>query len=418
MINGKYLIREVTGRGRRSAVNIGMVTLVTTLLVVITLLAGALEYAFQAPLSDIGANITVQVSGDVPEQMAGPVLPCSVAPIPWEQRLRIAELPGIQSVSQGVLFWDFSDDVFQIVMGLVPGDKAGPALLRTAILEGRMLEKTDTAMALAETVWAEQNGVKTGSTLTIGGLPFIVVGLVDASQISRIGIANLYIPLQAAQNIAAAAPGVQEIHTFTPKDSNFLFIRADRDKTEDIAASIKKILGEKSSVSTPDSFKKLLGSLFTLTQRFSTIISVMVLLLALLLIVRNASAAVKERTKEIGIMKAVGWTEADIRKQLLAENSLYILAGTVLGLLLGALAAAGLSHITIAIPIPWDIAPKPHFLPGGEEQLFRQVQLQMDFSLKLLFLCSTAPILLGLAAVWGAGKSITKLETSEVLRYE
>jgi len=418
MINRKYLLSEFTGRGRRSAVNTGMVALVTSVLLCITLLAGALEHAFQAPLSDIGANITVQKSGDVPEQMAGPVLPCSVAPISNLQRIEIAKLPGIQSVSQAVLFWDFYDDLFQIVVGLEADDHAGPALLRTAILEGRMLTTDDTTVALAETIWATQNKVKIGDTVQIGGQPFTLIGLVDASQLSQIGTANLYIPLQEAQKIAMNAPGVAEIHEFASQDSNLLFIQADRDKTGDIAKQIKELLGEKASVSTPESFKNLLGSLFTLTQRFSGIISGMVFILALLLIVRNSSASIAERSKEIGIMKAVGWTGADIRGQLLAENGLYIVLGTVLGLLVGALASWGLSHITISIPIPWDMAPTPHFLPGGEEQLFKQVQLQMNFTLQLLLLCCTVPALLGLATVWSASRSISQLQTSEVLRYE
>jgi ABC-type antimicrobial peptide transport system permease subunit len=418
MINRKYLISELTRRGRRSIVNIGMVALVTSILLCITLLAGALEHAFQAPLSDIGANITVQKSGDVPEQMAGPVLPCSVAPISNLQRIEITKLPGIQSVSQAVLFWDFSDDAFQIVVGMEAEDKAGPALLRTAILEGRMFTNDDQTVALAEAVWAEQNNAKAGDTVNIGGQAFTLIGLVDASQISQIGAANLYIPLQDARNIVSSASGVAEVHSFTRQDSNLLFIQADRDKTEAIATQIKEMLGEKASVSTPESFKKLLGSLFTLTQRFSGIISGMVILLALFLIIRNSSAAIAERTKEIGTMKAVGWTGADIRGQLLAENGLYIILGTFLGLLVGALAALGLSHITIAIPIPWDMAPSPHFLPGGEEQLFKQVQLQMDFTLQLLLLCCALPIALGLTTVWNAGRSISRLQTSEVLRYE
>jgi putative ABC transport system permease protein len=281
-----------------------------------------------------------------------------------------------------------------------------------------MLIPEDTSMALAETVWAQQEKLHIGEQIQIGGFPFTIVGLVDASQISRIGTANLYIPLAEAQKIVAVAPGVTSVHSFAAEDSNLLFIQADRDKTEDIAATIKELLGEKISVSTPDSFKKLLGSLFSLTQQFSSVISGMVFLLALLLIVRNSAAAIRERTKEIGTMKAVGWTGADIRGQLLAENCLYILLGTLLGLTLGGLATWGLSHITIAIPIPWDMAPKPHFLPGGEEQLFRQVQLQMEPSLQLLILACAAPLLLGLATVWSASRGVTKLQTSEVLRYE
>ena len=418
MINTQYLFRELIGRGRRSIVNIGLIALVTCVLISIMLLAGALERSFHAPLNDIGANITVQKAGDVPEQMAGPVLPCSVAPIKGEQSRQIASLPGVQSISRAVLFWDFSDEAFRIVVGMQPNDPAGPALLRTAVTSGRMFTPAETSAALAETVWAGQAQVNVGDRIRIGGRPFTIVGLVDASRVGRIGTANLYITLAAAQNIAAESAGVAAVHNFTQEDSNILFIQADRDKTEAVASAIKELMGEKTSVSTPDSFKKLLGSLFSLTQRFSGIVSIMIFLIALLLMVRNSAATIRERTKEIGIMKAVGWTGADIRGQLLAENCLYIVLGTVVGLVLGSVIAWGLSHVTVAIPIPWDMAPKPHFLPGGDEQLFRQVRLRMEPGLRLLIPACVAPLLLGLATVWTAGNAVTKLQTSEVLRYE
>jgi len=418
MINRKYLVSELTGRRRRSAVNIGLVALVVAVLVCITMLAGALEHAFQTPLSDIGANITVQMAGDVPEQMAGPVLPCSVAPISDEQSRSIGVIPGIQNISRAVLFWDFSDDTFQIVVGLQPTDRAGPALLRAAVTQGRMLTESDSFMALAETVWAEKAGLHPGDQVKIGGRAFTIVGMVDASKISRIGTAHLYINLSEARAIVAAAPGVAEIHSFGIKDSNLLFIQAERDKAEAIAAKIKQLLGDKASVSTPNSFKELLGSLFTLTQRFSGMISAMVFFLAVLLISRNSAAAIRERTREIGTMKAVGWTGADIRYQLFAENFFYIALGTIAGLLLGTIAAWALSFVTIAIPIPWDMAPTPHFLPGGEQQLFREVHLQMTPGLKVLLSACLVPLVLGLATVWSASHSITRLQTSEVLRYE
>jgi putative ABC transport system permease protein len=418
MINRSYLVSELTGRKRRSAVNIAMVALSVSVLVCITMLAGALELAFQAPLNDIGANVTVQISGDVPEQMAGPVLPCSVAPISAEQSQNIAKIGGIQSMSRAVLFWDFSEDEFQIVVGLKPADLAGPALLRNAVTQGRMLNEHDSSMAMAETTWAEKAGQQIGSQVIIGGRIFTLIGLVDASRISRIGAAHLYIPLSEAQKIVAAAPGVTTVHAFGPRDSNLLFIKADRDKADEVAGKIKQLLGEQSSVSTPNSFKELLGSLFTLSQRFSGLISGMVFVFAIVLITRNSAAAIRERTKEIGTMKAVGWTGADIRHQLFAENLLYLVLGTILGLLLAVVIGWGFSFITISIPIPWDMAPAPHFLPGGEQQLFREVHLQMRPDPQLILSACLIPIVLGLATVWTASRSITRLHTSEVLRDE
>ncbi len=416
MINGHYLRSELICRGRRTVVNIGLVALVTAIFLGMSLLAEGLQQAFQAPLTAIGADMTVQMAGDVPEQMAGPVLPCSVAPIAGDLISTIADLPGIQSVSPAVLFWDFSDKAFQIVVGFRPGDPAGPALLRGSLLSGRMLRSGEDSKALAEVTWAERAEIAPGDRVVIGGRPFTIIGLVDGSGLSGIGTAHLYIPLAEARELVAAAPQVARVHTFGPRDSNLLFIRAERDKTEDIAARIRQILGENSSVSTPASFQELLGGLFSLTRRFSGMISGMVLVLALLLTVRNAAAAIQQRGAELGIMKAVGWTGPDIRRQLMAEQLLQILLGTGLGIMLGGLAAWGLSSVTIEVPIPWELAPTPHFLPGGERQLFHQVRMTVGADAGVFLPVLAIPLLLGPAAAWSSGRAIIRLSTAEVLR--
>ncbi len=418
MINGQYLYSELTNRGRRTLVNVGLVALVTAVLVCITLLSDALNIAFQAPLAAIGADMTVQKAGDVPEQMAGPVLPCSVAPISRSQSDAIAALPAVISLSRAVLFWDFSRDTFRIVVGFRPGDRAGPALLQGTMISGKMIEPADRQQALAEVTWASETGVGPGDKVIIGGRSFTVAGLVDGSAIGRIGTANLFISLAAAQDIVAAAPGISAIHQFGPRDSNLLFLQAKRDKADEVSRRIKEILGEKATVSTPDSFKELIGGLFSLTQRFSGMISSLVVVLALLLIGRNSAAAVGERITEIGTMKAVGWTGRDIIGQLLAENLLYIGLGTLFGLGLGALAAWTLSFVTISIPIPWDMAPTPHFLPGGDQQLSQEIRLPITAGRRLPFLVTGMALLLGLAAAWGTGRLMTRLHTSEVLRHE
>jgi putative ABC transport system permease protein len=66
--------------------------------------------------------------------------------------------------------------------------------------------------------------------------------------------------------------------------------------------------------------------------------------------------SVKERTREIGLRKAVGGTPATIRKQFLAEASMLGLSGGLLGVVLGVGAALILPHLIsspIAISVPW-----------------------------------------------------------------
>ena len=51
------------------------------LLIILNSLSLAYRQAARVPLQEIGADITVQRSGDVPKELAGPVFPCSAVTI-------------------------------------------------------------------------------------------------------------------------------------------------------------------------------------------------------------------------------------------------------------------------------------------------------------------------------------------------
>jgi lipoprotein-releasing system permease protein len=418
MINFHYLVSELTFRKRRSLLNMLVVATAMGILVFFGLSAAALQQAFLAPLTDIGASMIVQVSGDVPEEMTGPVLPCSVAPIRDDQIVKIRNLAGVQSQSEAVLFWDFASKAFSSVVGFNYEDTEGPALLRNALVSGRYLTRGDTDKVLADLTWAEAEKAVLGGQVTIAGRAFTIVGIVDSSRISRIATAQLYIPLADARAIAHGSASINAVHPFGSDDANLLFIKAERDKTESIAAGIKAILGAKASVATPDSFKETLGSLFALTDRFAGLISGLTIIAALLLVARTAAAGIKERTAEIGVMKAIGWSGTDIIRQLAAESIVLIVTGTLLGIALGILGNWLTTFISIAIPIPWEMAPNPHFLPGGAAQFSRDVRLAMIAPAKILTVAIISSLLIGLATVFTAARAITRLKPSEVLRHE
>ena len=418
MVNTSYLASELLYRRQRSLVTLLLVAAALAIMLLVSALAGALQKAFQAPLADMGAALIVQKSGDVPEKMAGPVLPCSLVPIKEEQVGRIAGLAGVQGVSEVVLFWDFQDELFQIVSGFRPGDQAGPALLAKALIKGRFLRAGEQGKALADQSWAQSQGLALGQTHIIGGQPFELVGLVDSSRLSQIAAGQLYINLADARLLVSQAPGVQEVEAFAPEDVNLLFLQADRQSTEQISVAIKEIIGKKAAVASPQSFQQTLGSLFTLTSRFSVAVSLLTALVALLLVARSTVAAIKERAAEVGALKAVGWQSRQIMVQLGAESSLLVGCGALLGIGLGLLAAWLLSGQTIAIPIPWDMAPTPHFLPGGDVQLSREVALTLPPLLPLVFSALGSALLINLVTLFVIGRALARLKPSEVLRYE
>ncbi len=112
-------------------------------------------------------------------------------------------------------------------------------------------------------------------------------------------------------------------------------------------------------VSTNDSMRSTLDS-FTATLTVGGLIIGFIALLASGVGIMNIMlVSVTERTREIGVRKAVGARRRDIMQQFLFEAFLLCLIGGVVGILLGALVGNGVAFyfgIRAVFPVDWAIA--------------------------------------------------------------
>ncbi len=84
----------------------------------------------------------------------------------------------------------------------------------------------------------------------------------------------------------------------------------------------------------------------------TVIVSGMSLVVGAIVIANIMFVSVVERTSEIGLRKAIGARSRDIRRQFLIEATLLSLSGGVVGVVLGALAAAAISAVFPAVVRP------------------------------------------------------------------
>jgi ABC-type antimicrobial peptide transport system permease subunit len=417
MMNLLYLTKELYFQKRRTATAIIGLSIGIALLIILNALSAAYRQAARAPLKEIGADITVQRPGDVPKEMAGAVFPCSAVTISSEEMTKIESLHGIKGIGKAVLLWVFDPTRAWIVLGIEQQNPVGPAILRNAVTSGRFLEEGKTE-ALVEIAYARQFNIRVGDTIAMAGKVLPVVGLVDASRAAKIAVANVYLPLTEAQNLAASSDLVQSVSPFGPKDVNLLFIKADQGRITGLTAALKDILGKKATIGTQDSFLKLLGSFFALSDKFSIAASFIAIFVAVLIAFKTMAGNIAERAREIGVLKAVGWTNRNVVTQLLAESVIQCLLAGILGLVIAAIAAFALGFMKVNIPIPWDMSPVPHFLPGGGDQIFKTLRLPVHITWTL------AAFAIALSAVIGGftggllGRNIAKIKPSEVLRHE
>jgi len=416
-MNVGYVVRELYHQKRRTLTAILGLSIGIALLIILNALSMAYRQAAHAPLKEIGADITVQRPGDVPKDLSGAVFPCSAVTIRKEEIEKIQSLPGIKGMGKAVLLWVFDSKQAWIVLGIEQNNTIGPAILRSAVADGRFLEEGKSE-ALVEAAYARQFGIRVGDTVSVNGSNFPVIGLMDASRAAKIAVANLYLPLADAEGLAASSKNLQTVSPFAPGDVNLLFLKADQEKTAELSASLKDILGKKATIGTSESFLKLLGSLFALSDKFTLVASLIALIVAVLIAFKTMAGNIAERAREIGVLKAVGWTNRNVVMQLLSESVIQCFLAGILGLLIALVVSFGLSFMKINIPIPWDMAPNPHFLPGGGDQIYKTLRLPVHIPWTLASFAVLLSIVIGGLTGGLLGRHVAKIKPSEVLRHE
>jgi putative ABC transport system permease protein len=416
-MNLNYLFHELYHQRRRTVVSIIGLSIGIALLVILNALSSAYRQAAHVPLKEIGADITVQRSGDVPKELAGAVFPCSAVTIRDEEIQQVRQLPGVRGTGKAVLLWVFDPNRAWTVLGIELQNAIGPAVLRASVASGRFLEEGKVE-ALVEKAYADQFGILAGETISVSGKAYPVVGLIDASRAAKIAVANVYLPLSEAQELAASSALVQSVSSFAASDVNLLFIKADQEKIIELTPALRTIFGKKATIGTPDSFLKILGSLFALSDRFTLAASLIAIIVAVLIAFKTMAGNIAERAREIGVLKAVGWTDRNVVIQLFTESVIQCFLAGILGLGIALVAAFGLSFMEVNIPIPWEMSPTPHFLPGGGDQIYKTLRLPVQVPFTLAGFSILLSVAIG--GLTGAllGRSVSRIKPSEVLRHE
>ncbi|MCA9953632.1 MAG: ABC transporter permease [Anaerolineales bacterium] len=413
-----YLIAELIRRPFRTLTIILSIAIGIALFVSLQAYAAGYRAAARAPLSEVGADITAQRQGNIPEGFDGIVFPHSVAPIHHDEIEAIAAIPGVEAVAKSLFFWSFEADHFVAGLGFDPSVEFGPGRLRAGLVDGSFLNPTETATILADASYALQNGLVVGDSVIVDGRSFTIVGLIDTTRVGQIANANLYFTLTDAQAMAAVAPNVLAVHDMRPDDANMLFIKTEQTQAEAVVTASIAVLGEQALVSSAESFGKRLGTLFDLIDRFSVLVGLTAFLFAAAILIRVIAVGLWERRREIGMMRAVGWRRREIVRQLWAETAVLTLLGGLVGLALAGLITFLMSRAIVTVPVPWELSPTPHFLPGGAKEVAVVVPLAAHITpaliLTALGLAVSAATSVGL---WLPSR-IANIKPAEVLRSE
>lgn len=408
---------EIRLRRRRHLTSILGLAVGVALLLVIHALSLGYKEATRLPLREIGADISIQRSGDVPEELNGVVFPCAAVTITRSEVDAVKKMPGVRAVAESLLLWVFDGDRFMLIIGLEPENNLGPGNLKNFLVDGAFLG-AEGNLAVVDATYARDENIKVGDTVTVLDREYRVTGVVDASRTSKMVKAHIYLPLREAQALAMASPQVQAVSPFGPDDVNVVFLLAENESLSGLSESIQSVMGDKVVVSTPETFLQTLGSLFALSDKFALATSVIVMVITLLLVFKTIASGIQERAREIAALKCLGWRNGNILRQLLAETLAQCLLAGLLGVVVAVVACWLLSFQTLNIPIPWEMSPTPHFLPGGSDAIFKTVRLPVGLSWPMAVFAVLLALVVGAVTCLLCTGRITKIKPSEVLRHE
>src|SRR5579864_4162063 len=204
-----------------------------------------------------------------------------------------------------------------------------------------------------------------GATLLIKSVPYTVIGVLrEKKQNSNYdGPDNDYL-FAPYSSVARDFPPPLKKGIIRGHLDNIVFEVADAENHDDAVMQVRRTLGrvhhfdaqDKDALFIWDTMEgaKMIAGIFQVVTLFFGCVAIVTLGLGGIGVMNIMLVSVTERTREIGVRKAIGATRQDILKQFFAESVLLTAASGVLGLTFGLGACIALS----SLPLP-DFVPHP-----------------------------------------------------------
>lgn len=265
--------------------------------------------------------------------------------------------------------------------------------------EGRLLKKGDSNSVMIGSRFKEDfigNQVKTGDLLLINNKPFKVKGILKP--IGNPGDDSLiYMPLE---DFRALFDIPERIDTIIAQVEPGKDIKEISNSIEKKLISFRGLTKDNTDfvILTPEELLQSFGNVLSIITAFLAGIAAISLLVGATNIANTMYTSVIERTREIGVMKAIGAKNSDILIIFLIESGLIGLLGSIVGVLLGMLIGKSIEYYAI--------------------NYLKTTLLQVSFPPYLIIGCLLFGFLVGAISGSLPSYQASKLKPVDALRYE
>jgi len=302
------------------------------------------------------------------------------------------------------------------------------SILPTNITAGRNLHHGDSGVVLLNSNLTAYFGVGVGDKVEMYGESFTVVGVYEAAGEERIEARSAYMNITDAQRAAGLTGNVSRLDVYA--------------ESVDDVDSIAEVIGAAYTSLQVTTYKDRLSQLDnmqamynqTLTSAQATVSQtetvatqeIMIAVVATSLIVLFVMLyTVRERTKEIGTLKAIGFSNWNVMSQFMLEGMLLSLVAGVVGIAIGTVGAPLLSGILLPQISPFGSRSTSQFRPEaanagnfGNFGILGASTVTVTPSFQTMLIAVGAAVLLGaLGSLYPAWRA-ARTRPAEAMRYE
>jgi putative ABC transport system permease protein len=246
---------------------------------------------------------------------------------------RLRQIDGVADVAPSLMDTVAFEDK-NLASVLVNGWEPESLLFRgIRILDGRPLRRDDDHADLLGRVLALNLGKKVGDTLDVSGEKFEVVGIFESESLFENGA--LIMPIQTLQKMMGREGQATGL-VITAKSPDPAYLDALRHRIEKEIPNVAV---------TPARDYVGADVQIRLSRAMAWTTAAVAMILGAIGMLNTMLMSIFERTREIGILRAVGWRRGRVLALILGESLMIALAGTILGVVLAVL---GLRALTLS----------------------------------------------------------------------
>src|SRR5262245_60907547 len=329
---GTLILKNLIRRPMRSALTVIAIAIAIGSVVSLVGVASGFEDSFRELYDRKGIDVFVLRSGTT--QRLNSSLP---------ERLgdQITKLPAVKEVIPGlvdIVVLPGTDNVNAALQGWNPGT---PVFDSLKVLEGRTLTTSDEKAVMLGTVVARNLGKKVGDKIQLiaDGDWYEVVAIHETHNVLENGA--LVLPLKELQKVMDRKDQVTGYSVVLDEKMK----KDNPDLLAQTRAAIEKLDKNVSALSTKDHLKSLTE--IQLIKAMAWLTSAIALMIGLFGVMNTMVMAVNERTREIGILRAVGWRPRRVMRLVLLEAVVLSLVGAAVGMVGSVVLVRGLTSLPL-----------------------------------------------------------------------